>query len=113
MKEFNHFRLIDTPGLNDMRIPSCDWGVRYNDSEIIKSCNGIDLALILFKCKIRPDVSDFNILAVLIQVLESVKPKNCALLFTFADQDDEMDTEYAIKWYDQLRENEASMPIIT
>ena len=113
MKEFNRFTLIDTPGLNDMRIPSSDWGTRYNDSDVIKNCNGIDLVLILFKCKIRPDVSDFNILAVLMQVLESVKPKNCALVFTFADQDDEMDHEYAVTWYDILRENEPSMPAMT
>ena len=69
MKEFSRFRLIDTPGLNDMRIPSSDWGTRYSDSDVI------DFVLILFKCKIRPDVSDFNILTVLMQVLESVKPK--------------------------------------
>ena len=113
VKEFNRFKLIDTPGLNDMRIPSSDWGTRYNESDVIKNCKCIDLVLILFRCKIRPDVSDFNILAVLMQVLESVKPKNCALVFTFADQDDEMDHEYAIQWYDILRENEPSMPAMT
>ena len=58
-------------------------------------------------------MSDFNILAVLMQVLESVKPQHSALVFTFADQDDEMDTEYAIEWYNMLRENEASMPEMT
>ena len=96
MKENDYFRLVDTPGLNDMNIPSADWGTRFNNSGVIRDNVGIDLVLILFKCKIRPDVSDFNILAVLMQVLETVQPKNCAIVFTFADQDADMDHDYAI-----------------
>ena len=96
MKEFEHFSLIDTPGLNDMQIPTADWGTRYNSSSVIaQGPTRIDLNLILFKCKIRPDFSDFNILAVLSHAVENFTLQNSAIIFTFADQDSEMDEEYA------------------
>ena len=96
-----------------MKIPTSDWGTRFNDSETIRNCGGIDLVLIVFKCKIRPDLADFNILAVLIQILACVDPKHVALVFTFADQDDQMDTSYAMEWYEDLRTSEPSLPTMT
>ena len=62
----------------------------------MRSRDGIDLAIIVFKCKIRPDVSDLNILVVLMQILESVKPKNTAIVFTFCDHDRDMDKTYGL-----------------
>ena len=56
----------------------------------------------LFKCKIRLDATDFNNLAVMLHALENVNVHNTALIFTFADQDREMDREYAKNLFDTL-----------
>ena len=87
IKEFDSFKLIDTPGLNDMKIPTSDWGVRFNNSEVLAGSRQVDLNLILFRSKIRGDFSDFNILAVLKNAMENLNPENTAIIFTFADQD--------------------------
>ena len=83
-------------------MPTVDWGARFNPSEIITNSMRVDLNLILFKCKIRPDFSDFNILAVLKQTMQNLSPQNTALIFTFADQDEDMNQEYASQFYESL-----------
>ena len=102
IREFEKFILIDSPGLNDINMPTVDWGARFNPSEIITNSMRVDLNLILFKCKIRPDFSDFNILAVLKQTMQNLSPQNTALIFTFADQDEDMNQEYASQFYESL-----------
>ena len=67
----------------------------------------------VFKCKIRPDDSDFNTLAVMKSTLRNLNATNTALVFTFADQDENMDEEYAIRFYNTLIEGAEGMPLMT
>lgn len=83
--EFPNFYLIDTPGLNDTRIPMADWACRYNETTEMSAQETIHLALIIFKCKERPDLADFNIMGALKEALDHICPQNVALVFTFAD----------------------------
>ena len=66
-------------------MPTADWGTRFNNGELVQGDRRVDLAIIVFKCKVRPDSSDFNIMAVLMQIIESLKTQNVAIVFTFAD----------------------------
>ena len=47
------------------------------------------------------------------QVLNRVSPQNTAVVFTFADQDDEMDISDAMGWYHKLTKNASGMPKMT
>ena len=105
------FIIADTPGLNDIMMPTADWGTRWSQSNIIDS--HINLAMMVFKCKIRPDDSDFNTLAVMKSTLRNLSANNTALVFTFADQDESMDEEYAIRFYNTLIEGAEGMPLLT
>ena len=67
----------------------------------------------VFKCKVRPDDSDFNTLAVMKSTLRNLNASNTALVFTFADQDENMDEEYAIRFYNTLIEGAEDMPLMT
>ena len=46
-------------------------------------------------------------------MVKLTEPKNTAIVFTFADQDREMDLEYAKKWYDMLIKEADVMPQLT
>ena len=49
------FKMIDTPGLNDMQqIDTKDWVDRFNDSGIAKSPQPLALAILLFKACDQP-----------------------------------------------------------
>ena len=54
LRGFETFNLIDTPGLNDMRIPTADWSNRFNAWLEQTNNHTIDLALMLFCCSVRP-----------------------------------------------------------
>ena len=70
--EFENITCTDTPGLNDMSIPTKVWGERYNNSEVFTNSEKVDLNLVLFKCSIRPSFADFIVLVVLLHALENV-----------------------------------------
>ena len=110
-KDFEQFELIDTMGLNSMQMPTAYWGNIFNQSSIISE--GIDLTLLVFKCKISPDTTDFNTLAAFVQVIASADPANTALVFTFADQDSDMDVDYAMRWYETLINKAEAIPQVT
>ena len=94
-----HFNLIDTPGLNDARIPTVDWVGRFNSSESSKP-QRLALCIMLFKCSNRPAVSDNNVLAICKTAIKNLDPANTVLIFTHKDQDNEMDEAYAKDWYE-------------
>ena len=89
-----NFNLIDTPGLNDARIPTADWVGRFNRSDAAKP-QPIALLVLLFKASNRPTVGDENILGVWRAALENINAQNCAIIFTHCDEDAELDIEYA------------------
>ena len=47
--ELENFTLIDTPGLNDPKIPTADWSTRFNSSEVTTNEKRIALSLLVFK----------------------------------------------------------------
>ena len=61
--ELPDFDLIDTPGLNDCRIPTADWVQRFNSCADSQP-QPLSLALLVFKASIRPNCGDQNILAI-------------------------------------------------
>ena len=55
MVETEDFKIIDTPGLNDMlQIDTKDWVDRFNDAGIATSRQPLALAILLFKACDRP-----------------------------------------------------------
>ena len=46
--ELENFNLIDTPGLNDARIPTVDWVQRFNTNQHVKP-QPLALCIMLFK----------------------------------------------------------------
>ena len=47
------------------------------------------------------------------QVVNKIKAGSCAVVFTFADTDEEMDRDLAAAWYGELIEGIENMPAIT
>ena len=111
--EFDEFILIDTPGLNDPKMSTADWSTRYNNSSATSNSAQIALILLVFKCSQRPSRDDANNINVLQQVVNEIKPDSCAVVFTFADTDEEMDRDLAAAWYGELIEGIENMPAIT
>ena len=85
MLTFEHFNLIDTPGLNDPNMTTSEWSTKYNDWTKKNSKKDIDLAVLVFRQSPRPSVQDTNSLAVLKEALASCSPDNIVIVFTFCD----------------------------
>ena len=85
---FEHFNLLDTPGLNNDRIPTADWAQRLNDWSAAQNGGqlSVDLTVLIFKQKPRPDIADSNCLAVLQNTIAECKLNNLCVVFTFCDQ---------------------------
>jgi len=114
MVPFARFNLIDTPGLNDQRIPLADWAVKFNESAVGRNEQPISLAIMLFRCSMRPSTADAQIVSVLQETIAAVNPSNTALVFTFCDQDTEFDKNYAMEWYNPgLIEGIEGMPSLS
>ena len=96
--EMEHFNLIDTPGLNDARIPTVDWVQRFNTNSAVQP-QPLSLVMMLFRCSSRPSVDDQSVLLICKNAIAKLAPANCVLIFTHCDEDDEMDLEYAEEWY--------------
>ena len=113
MVEFEHFHLIDTPGLNDPNMSTSEWQTVYNDwVEQHDNDVRIDLAVLVFKQKVRPSLEDANSLAVLKHAIASCKPTNLVIVFTFCDEINPnkkrqnagqpiFDKDYAYNWYNE------------
>ena len=105
MLPFEHFNLIDTPGLNDPNMSTNEWQTTYNQWIETQGNVRIDLAVLVFKQNIRPSVQDANSLAVLKQAIESTKPGNVVIVFTFCDEINPkkrggaIDLNYLHGWY--------------
>ena len=84
--EFENFNLIDTPGLNDARIPTVDWVQRFNTNEHVKP-QPLALCIMLFKSSARPAIGDINVLGICKNAISNLSPRNCVLIFTHCDED--------------------------
>ena len=105
--EFDHFKLIDTPGLNDPNMTTNEWQTRYNEWVASHETEiQVDLAVLVFKQSIRPSVADANSLAVLREALSSCDAANVVIVFTFCDEINPnkkkggvIDKDYLSRWY--------------
>ena len=77
-----------------------DWAIKFNESAVSQNAQPISLAIMLFRCSMRPSTADAQIVSVLKETIVAANPSNTALVFTFGDQDVDFDKDYAMEWYD-------------
>ena len=85
------------------------WTLAYNEwVEQQQQEVRIDLAVLVYKQKVRPSNEDANSLAVLKHAIASINPTNLVIIFTFCDEINSENTDqptfdkpYAYNWYNQ------------
>ena len=113
MLPFDHFNLIDTPGLNDPNMTTAEWGTKLNEwsESQTDAQRRIGLTCLIFKQCPRPDTADVNCLAVLKNALSRLNAKNLCVIFTFCDEinpnkrlkkgERRFDKDYAQEWFNE------------
>ena len=89
----NGLQIVDTPGLNDPKMSLTTWSASLNESALLGK--PVALALMVMRCRERPDVGDKQNAVVLQEAISGMNPENLACVMTFADQDPTYDVNYA------------------
>lgn len=90
--------LIDSPGLNDPRMPIGTW------INALRKVGGkeISLCLLFIMQKFRPDTLDKTNILVMMEALREINPENVAVVFTHCDENPSFTKEKGVKYMDSL-----------